>query len=112
MAFQSSKSRIWIADEQGRMIAEIDFPEESEGVVNITHTFVDNSLRGQGIAGKITQAAADQLRAEGRKAVLSCSYAVKWFDEHPEYADVLFDPEAEKARAQMFGGPACSIKRN
>ena len=99
-------------DEQGRMIAEIDFPEESAGVVNITHTFVDNSLRGQGIAGRITQAAADQLRSEGRKAVLSCSYAVEWFDEHPEYADVLADAEAEKERAKMFGGPACSIKRN
>ena len=112
MGFEFSKNRIWMKDAQGRTIAEIDFPEESAGVVNITHTFVDNSLRGQGIAGRITQAAADQLRSEGRKAVLSCSYAVKWFDEHPEYADVLADAEAEKERAKMFGGPACSIKRN
>ncbi len=112
MGFEFSKNRIWMEDAQGRTIAEIDFPEESTGVVNITHTFVDNSLRGQGIAGRITQAAADQLRSEGRKAVLSCSYAVKWFDEHPEYADVLADAEAEKERAKMFGGPACSIKRN
>ena len=98
MGFEFSRNRIWMEDEQGRMIAEIDFPEESTGVVNITHTFVDNSLRGQGIAGRIT--------------VLSCSYAVKWFDEHPEYADVLADAQAEKERAKMFGGPACSIKRN
>ena len=110
MGFEFSRNRIWMEDEQGRMIAEIDFPEESAGVVNITHTFVDNSLRGQGIAGKITQAAADQLRAEGRKARLTCSYAVKWFNEHPEYADVLADPDEEKQRAQITNGPACGLR--
>lgn len=83
----------------GQMIAEIDFPEQQPGVVNITHTFVDDSLRGQGVAGKITQAAADQLRLEGRKAALSCSYAIRWFGSHPEYADVLWDPEKASAAA-------------
>ena len=97
-------------NEDGQMIAEIDFPEQREGVVNITHTFVDDCLRGQGIAGKITQAAADQLREEGRKAVLSCSYAIRWFGSRPEYADVLLDPEKEAGAAQELAGPACGIR--
>ena len=48
---------------------------------------------------------------DGRKAVLSCSYAVKWFSKHPEYADVLEDPEAEAKRAEQMGGPACGLRR-
>ena len=29
------------------------------------------------------------LYAGGKKAVPVCSYAVAWFEKHPEYADVL-----------------------
>ncbi|MGI6721947.1 MAG: GNAT family N-acetyltransferase [Anaerovoracaceae bacterium] len=111
MEFNKDKNRIWLNDENGKEIATIDFPEEKPGVVNITNTVVDNSLRGQGIAGKLTQAAADELRADGRKAVLSCSYAVRWFDQHKEYSDVLDDPEEEARRAEEFKGEACSIRR-
>ena len=33
----------------GKVLAEIDFPA-CEGGVDICHTFVDDSLRGQGVA--------------------------------------------------------------
>ena len=111
MAFQSSEERIWMENEDGRVIAEIDFPQVKPGVVNIAHTFVDSSLRGQGIADKITRAAADQLRSEDRKAVLSCSYAIRWFGEHPEYSDILEDPEREAKTAGALAGPACGIRK-
>lgn len=32
---------------------------------------------------------ARSLRETGRKAIPTCSYAKKWFGQHPEYADVL-----------------------
>lgn len=35
------------------------------------------------------KAAAEQLRSQNRKAVLTCSYAVNWFGKHPEYEDVV-----------------------
>ena len=60
-----------------------------EDTVNINHTFVDSSLRGMGMAGKLMEAAARQIQKEGKKAVLSCSYAIKWFDSHEEYKDIL-----------------------
>ena len=81
------------------------------GVVNITHTEVDPSMGGQGIAGKITEHVANLLRADGRKAELSCSYAIKWFQKHPEYSDVLADSEKEAEKAKNLVGPACGIKR-
>ena len=69
--------------------AEIFFPEGSDGIHNITHTIVDKSLQGHGVAGLLTLAAAEHLRAQGKKTRLTCSYAVKWFANHPEYNDVV-----------------------
>ena len=92
MNFQQKNGRIWAENEEGRLVAEITFPEVRRGVVNIDHTFVDPSLRGQGAAGKLAQAAADQIRARGMKAVLTCSYAQKWFGDHPGQHDLLAEP--------------------
>ena len=78
--------------------------------MNFNHTQVDPSLSGQGIAGKLVREAAEQLRADGRKAVLTCSYAIQWFSQHPEYEDILEDPEGEKRKACEMDGPACGIR--
>lgn len=88
MEFRQEPGRIFATGEDGRLLAEVTFPER-EGAVEIDHTFVDPSLRGQGVAGQLLQAAADTLRAQGRKARPTCSYAVRWFETHPEYADLL-----------------------
>ena len=111
MDFKSNSSRIWLEDENGKVVALLDYPEVSPGVVNFAHTEVDPSLGGQGIAAKITEAAAQILRREGRKAELSCSYSIRWFSKHPEYADVLVNPEEEAVKAAVLAGPACGIRR-
>ena len=110
MDFKTEKNRTWLEDESGKQIAILDHPEIRKDVVRLTHTEVDPSLGGQGIAGKITQFVADKLRSEGQKAELSCSYAVKWFAKHPEYADILADPKAEAEKAAILAGPACGIR--
>lgn len=89
MEFQSQPGRLWAEDSRGKLIAEITFPEEKPGVANINHTFVDGSLRGQGVAGQLVQGAVDQLRERNLNAVATCSYAVKWFDSHPDQRDIL-----------------------
>ena len=87
MEFQKENGRIY-AEKDGKLIAEITFPEQ-EGVAVIDHTFVDDSLRGQGVAGQLVRAAADQIRDQGKKARAVCTYARAWFDRHPEQADLL-----------------------
>lgn len=89
MDFTYNKNQIALFDEASRVIAEVTFPDVDEDTVNIDHTFVDDSLRGQGVAGQLMEAAAGYLRTRNKKAVLTCSYAVKWFGKHPEYADVV-----------------------
>lgn len=88
MQFQYEPDRIYACAPDGQLLAEVTFPTK-DGVANINHTFVDPSLRGQNVAGRLLAAAAEQLQASGRKAVPTCSYAVKWFSEHPEYAHLL-----------------------
>ncbi len=89
MDFIHDTNKIYLNDSNDHMVAVVTFPKVKDNVVNIDHTFVDGSLRGQGIAGKLMEEAVTQLRENNLKAKLSCSYAVKWFEEHPEFGDVL-----------------------
>lgn len=89
MDFIYKEDRIVLMNEEEKVIAQVTFPAVDAHTVDIDHTFVDDSLRGQGVAGKLMEAAAGYLREHGKKAVLTCSYAVKWFEKHPEYGDVV-----------------------
>ena len=82
-------NRIYSLDGQGALLCEITFPEDGPSVVNIDHTFVSPALRGQGIADRLVRAAAEQLRSDGRRARVTCSYAADWFSRHPEFSGVL-----------------------
>ena len=53
MDFKKSSDRIWLEDAQGKEIAFVSFPAKSEQTVEIDHTVVDGSLRGQGVAGAL-----------------------------------------------------------
>ena len=93
MNFIAEKNRIYAMDSNNELVAEITFPHVSSDInsdiVDINHTFVDTSLRGQGVAGKLVEAAYYEIKRQGKKAVVSCAYAIKWFDEHEEYRDIL-----------------------
>lgn len=88
MTFTKESNRIFCTQD-GRTLAEVTFPEVGPGVVVIDHTWVDPSLRGQGTAGQLMQAVVELLRADGRKAQATCSYARAWLARHPEASDVL-----------------------
>ena len=88
MRFERETGRIFARDESGKLLAEVTFPDR-DGAAEIDHTFVDPSLEGRGVAGQLLQAAAGALRAEGRKVRPTCSYAVRWFEKHPEQRDLL-----------------------
>ncbi|HJB59488.1 MAG TPA: N-acetyltransferase [Candidatus Faecalibacterium faecipullorum] len=102
MEYRVISNRI-TAVENDQVLGEITFPVCGPETVVIDHTWVDPSLRGQGTAGQLMQAVVDKLRADGRKAQATCSYARGWFAKHPEAADVLADdwcdgPEACRLR--------------
>lgn len=95
MEFITEKDRIYANNEAGKMIAEVTFPTV-DGVSIIDHTFVDPSLRGQGVAGQLVKLAADNILKNGNKIAATCPYAVAWFQRYPEYPVVCSGPVACK----------------
>lgn len=91
MGFIYRSNQIALYDAEQKLIAEVTFPDVDDDTVNIDRTFVDDSLRGQGVAGKLMEAAAQELRTRNKKADLTCTYARGWFAKHPEYNDVVND---------------------
>lgn len=94
MNFTEENGRIYAQNSEGETIAEIIFPLLDPATANITRTFVGPSLRGQGVAGQLMEAAVAQIRSRGLKARATCSYAAKWFASHPEQADLLVHEDA------------------
>lgn len=88
MIFKYEPGCVFVEDSEGIHIAEVTYTTENGSAI-IDHTFVDPSLRGQGVAGKLMQATAEHIRSLGLKVQPVCSYAVKWFSEHSEYQDLL-----------------------
>ena len=89
MELQYGPNKIWMENEAGTVVAEVDFVEREDGNYDIVHTFVDDSLRGQGAAGKLVKAAADEIRRRHKKTATSCSYADAWFRRHKAEQDLL-----------------------
>ncbi len=71
-------------DENGKILAEITFPEVKPGVYNIDHTYVSDELRGQGTAGQLVQMAVDQIHEQGGEVCATCSYASVWLEKHKD----------------------------
>ena len=75
------ENRIYMQDDTGKLIAEITFPETGVGEFTIDHIFVDESLRGQGMASKLVQTAVGEIEARGGTVKATCSYAAKWLEK-------------------------------
>ncbi len=91
MIVKQEANKISLNDDNDHMLAVVTFPKVEEGVVNLDHTFVDPSLRGQGVGSTLMDAAVEYFRANHLKVKPTCSFASKYFDEHPESHDVLFN---------------------
>jgi len=79
--FVTEENRICLRDETGKILAEVTFPETAAGQFTINRTFVDESLRGRGMASQLVQAAVEEIEKRGGAVKATCSYAVKWLEE-------------------------------
>jgi uncharacterized protein len=59
------------------------------GVMHLTHTWVDPSLQGQGIAAALVEAAIGHARELGLKIHPACSYVRTYMQRHPATQDLL-----------------------
>lgn len=82
--FNLSHNKIFMSDASGKIIAEVTFSDFNDHTIIIEHTFVDDSLRGQGIAAKLMLEVVKYAKSDNKKIKASCSYAVKWFEKNRE----------------------------
>ena len=94
--YKYESGRIYAEDPVGKLLAEITFPTIEDGAVDLASTFVDPSLRGQGIGDQLVRAAVAEIRKRGVKAMATCTYVKAWFSRHPEASDVLADTGAQE----------------
>ena len=87
MEFIKEDNRIFLEDENAKIIAEIEFEEIESGKYNIYHTFVDESLRGKGIASKLVQEAVNEIKSKKGTVQATCSYAKKWLEKSKQRED-------------------------
>ena len=73
----------------------------TDGKLDIRHTIVPPEIGGRGIAGALVKAAYDFALQNKLRCVATCSYAVKWLEQHPEY-------EGEKG-CDYAGEESCAL---
>lgn len=77
----------YVYEKDGQRLAEITW-KERDGVMHMDHTYVSDELRGQGVAKKLLDEAAQYARDNSLKMHAICSYVVAAFDKSDAYDDV------------------------
>ncbi len=68
--------------ENEKLLAEIVFPFITENTIIITHTFVDESLKGQGIGKKLVEEVIGYAKRNNLHIKASCSFAIHYFSKN------------------------------
>ena len=74
------KEKRSIAYDLDKQIGECDF-EETNDTWNITHTEVDSTYQGQGIAKKLVENVIQNAQKLNKKLEATCSYAKKLIEK-------------------------------
>ena len=69
-------------------IAELTYNRDG-GTINIDHTEVDESLRGQNVGQKLVEEAVKFARENNLKITATCPYASKILSRSSEYSDLF-----------------------
>ena len=72
--------------------AELAYSRPADGLIDFTHTFVDEALRGQGVGEQLARTALAYAREQRLRVRTSCSFMRSFVKEHGEYQDLLDKP--------------------
>jgi predicted GNAT family acetyltransferase len=78
----------FVIERDGREVAHMKYARHGQRV-DILHTEVDRSLRGEGAGAKLVAAAVDWARREHLHIVPLCPFANAVMAKTPDYSDVL-----------------------
>ena len=83
------QGEFFAVNEQGKRIAEISYVWSGEHKIIANHTWVDDSLRGQGVARQLLDVLVAFAREKNLKIVGTCSYVDVMFRRDKSLADVV-----------------------
>ncbi len=86
---ETQRGSEFFIERDGRHIAEITYQYQDEATIVADHTWVDNSLRGQGVARQLLDVLVAFAREKQLKIVPTCSYVDVMFQREAEFADVV-----------------------
>ncbi len=78
----------FVLNEQGQRIAEFNYVWQGKEKFAANHTWVDDSLRGQGVARQLLDAAVAFAREKHVKIIPICSYVEVMFRRDQSLSDV------------------------
>ena len=87
MEYIREENRVYVKD-NGKIVGEVTFPEQNS-LLNINHTYVDPAYRGMHIADSLLQHAYEVIQSQEKTCIETCSYAKKWFQNHPEKQNII-----------------------
>lgn len=86
---QEADGGAFVIERGGERLAEMTYAGSAGGTATVDHTWVSDSLRGQGVAKRLVDACVQWARASGTRIVPKCSYARAVFKRHEDLQDVL-----------------------
>jgi predicted GNAT family acetyltransferase len=86
----NDRFEVWI---DGKL-SKLDYIQEAKNFV-IAHVGVFPEHRGQGVAGKIVEAALQYARENRLRVIPMCSYAAAYIRRNPQYLELTEQDRAE-----------------
>lgn len=78
--------------EDGRAV--LDYELLDDGSWDMTHTYVPEKDRNQGIGSELVRWALDRASEEDRQVIPTCPFVSSFIGENPEYRALLRDAES------------------
>ena len=86
---ETQRGSEFFIERDGRHIAEITYQYQDDHTILADHTWVDLTLRGQGVARQLLDILVAFAREKQLKIVPTCSYVDVMFQREAEFADVV-----------------------
>lgn len=81
--------KFYIGNDELDPIAEITFKVKDARTIIADHTYVSDTLRGQGIAGKLFEVLMNYAREENLKVVPVCTYVLAKMEKSAVHHDLI-----------------------
>ncbi|WP_345940875.1 GNAT family N-acetyltransferase [Granulicatella sp. zg-84] len=84
------KGNSFVYEVDGQLLGEITYAFVKDNVIDVNHTYVSETLRGQGIAKKLVDTVVAYAKEEQLKIIPTCPYVVALFEKDDVYQEIMF----------------------